>query len=49
LQPGDQPLGLIPGEFAGGLALREPHRSTSIPEVLVTRSLEKRQQLIHLT
>ena len=49
LEPGDQPLCLVPGELARGLTLREPHRSTRIPKVLVTRSLQKRQQLIHLT
>ena len=49
LQPGDQLLGLVAGELAGGLALRETHRSTGIPEVLVTRSPEKRQQFAHLT
>ena len=49
LQPGDQLLGLVAGELAGGLALRETHRSTGIPEVLVARSPEKRQQFAHLT
>ena len=49
LQPGNQLLGLVAGELAGGLALRETHRSTGIPEVLVARSPEKRQQFAHLT
>ena len=49
LQPADQLLGLVPSELARGLALRETHRSTGIPEVLVTRSLQTRQKLVQLT
>ena len=48
LQPGDQLFGFVASELARGLALREPHRSTGIPEVLVTRSQEKREKLAQL-
>ena len=49
LQSSDELVCLGPRELAGGLALREPHRSAGIPEALVTRCVQKFQQLVHLT
>ena len=44
-----QLVGLGARELAGGLALREPHRSASVPEAVVPRCLEQFQELVELT
>ena len=49
LQSIDQLVRLGPREPARSLALRESHRSASIPEALMARRLQQLQQLVHLT
>ena len=44
----DERVGLVAGELAGSLALREPHRAAGVAEVAVAGFVEEREQRLHL-
>ena len=45
----DERVGLVTGELAPGLALREPERAARIAKIDVSRRVDEVRELLHLT